>query len=243
MTSISNMKIGKKITLVLGVVMLLLAGLSAVSLWGIRTNEKAAITLAQRLTKARLAGSVQGDTSAITMNLARMVLSGKRSSENTDRIQELRKSRTAALEQFVAMADTPTSVKHGADMAELVQSQQAANDRVLAALGAGRGPDAAKEFRSAFSLAEALYAKGNEASQFQVTRASEAEQARKQTSTTILISLIAGCLIALAGAIMGGVILTRGIASPIGIFVTHLGRIASGDLSQNAPAEFLSPKR
>ena len=104
---ISNMKIGKKITLVLGVVMLLLAGLSAVSLWGIRTDEKAAITLAQRLTKARLAGSVQGDTSAITMNLAKMVLSGKRSSETADRIQELRKSRTAALEQFVAMADTP----------------------------------------------------------------------------------------------------------------------------------------
>ncbi len=191
---ISNMKIGKKITLVLGVVMLLLAGLSAVSLWGIRTNEKAAITLAQRLTKARLAGSVQGDTSAITMNLAKMVLSGKRSSETAERIQELRKSRTAALEQFVAMADTPTSVKHGADMAELVQSQQAANDRVLAALGAGRGADAAKEFRSAFSLAEALYAKGNEASQFQVTRASEAEQARKETATHYLD--IADCRLA-----------------------------------------------
>ena len=40
MTSISNMKIGKKITLVLGVVMLLLAGLSRLSLWGYAPMKK-----------------------------------------------------------------------------------------------------------------------------------------------------------------------------------------------------------
>jgi methyl-accepting chemotaxis protein len=39
MTSISNMKIGKKSALVLGGSSLLLAGLSALSLWGINTNE------------------------------------------------------------------------------------------------------------------------------------------------------------------------------------------------------------
>ena len=43
MTSISNMKIGKKITLVLGVIVVLLTGLSALSLWGIRTQREAGI--------------------------------------------------------------------------------------------------------------------------------------------------------------------------------------------------------
>ena len=136
MTSISNMKIGKKIALVLGGVVLLLAGLSALSLWGIRTNEQAAMTLAQRLTKARLAGSIQGDTSAITMNLARMVLSGKRSSETADAaFWSCGKAAPRHWNSSRCMADTPTSIKHGADMAELVQSQQAANDRVAGRFG------------------------------------------------------------------------------------------------------------
>ena len=86
MTSISNMKIGKKITLVLGGIILLLAGLSGLSLWGTHANEALAVTLVQRLTKARLAGAVEGDTSAITMNLARMILSGKRDSETVQHI-------------------------------------------------------------------------------------------------------------------------------------------------------------
>ena len=171
MASISNIKIGKKITLVLGGITLMLAGLSALSLWGIRSNEKASLTLTQRLTKARLAGSVQGDTSAITMNLAKMVLSGKQDSETAARIQELRKSRTAALEEFVMLADTPTSIKHGADMTALVHSLATANDQVLTRFGRRRDwQTRPRAFRSAFSLAEALYAKAKEASQFQVNQ-------------------------------------------------------------------------
>ena len=42
MTSISNMKIGKKIALVLGAIVLILAGLSGLSLWGISANQKQA---------------------------------------------------------------------------------------------------------------------------------------------------------------------------------------------------------
>ncbi len=60
MTSITNMKIGRKIGLVLGGVSILLAGLSALSLWGIHTNGQLAATLVQRLTKARLAQTVGG---------------------------------------------------------------------------------------------------------------------------------------------------------------------------------------
>ena len=145
------------------------------------------MTLVQRLTKARLAGSVQGDTSAITMNLAKMVLSGKRSSETAERIQELRKSRTAALEQFKMPWRT---LRPASNMARTWRNWcNRSKQRMIGCWplwAPGRGADAAKEFRSAFSLAEALYAKGNEASQFQVTRASEAEQARKETATHYL---------------------------------------------------------
>ena len=240
MTSISNMKIGKKITLVLGAIVVLLAGLSGLSLWGTHTNEELAVKLIQRLTKARLARAVEGDTSAITMNLAKMILSGKKDSETSQHILELRKTRNASLEEFKMLADTPTSIKHGADMAELVESQLAANDGVMSALSAGRMADAAKNFRGAYTVATSLYAKANEASQYQVDRAAELEKTRKETSNMIWMALIGGSLFAAAGAIFGGMVLTRGIATPLGVVVTHLGRIAEGDLSQDASTEFLA---
>jgi methyl-accepting chemotaxis protein len=240
MTSISNMKIGKKITLVLGVVMLLLAGLSGLSLWGTHANETLAVTLVQRLTKARLAGTVEGDTSAITMNLAKMILSGKRDKETVQHIAELRKTRIAALEQFKELADTPTSIKNGADMAELVESQVVANDGVMAALSAARMADAAKDFRSAFAISTALYTKAHEASQYQLDRAAEIEKTRQETANLIWMVLVGGSLFAAGGAILGGVLLTRGIATPLGGVVAHLSRIAEGDLSQDASAEVLA---
>src|SRR5579863_2564554 len=238
MTSIANMKIGKKITVVLGGVILLLVGLSGLSLWGIRTNEKLAVTLVQRLTKARLARAVQAGTSAITMNMAKMVLAGKKSGEIVDHIVELRKTRNVALEQFQSMADTPTSIKHGQDMADMVHSQIPTNDATIAALGEGHSPEAARNFRAAFLISESLYAKATEAADFQVAKAAEAEQSRKEASSTVLISLITGSLLALGGAIAGGLILTRGIATPLAGVVTHLGQIAAGDLSKDASAEY-----
>jgi methyl-accepting chemotaxis protein len=238
MTSISNIKIGQKIAFVLGGIVLLLAGLSGLSLWGTRTNETLAISVVDRLTKARLVGNIQGDTSAIALDMAMMVLTGKGTSETADHLLQLRRSRSAALEQFKAMANTPAGIKHGAEMEELVQLQIASNDRAMAALASGNAQGAGREFRTAFSIAGSLYTKAREASVFQVDKEAESERLSKETSKTIWIALISGSLFALAGAILGGIVLTRGIATPLGVVVTHLGRIAEGDLSQDASAEF-----
>ena len=124
MTSISNIKIGKKIALVLGAIVLILAGLSGLSLWGLSANQKQAVLMIQRLTKARLAERVSGDTAAVAMNIGRMVVEKKAPQDLMDLIVERKKSRLEAIEEFKRLADTPTSIKHGADMAELVQARR-----------------------------------------------------------------------------------------------------------------------
>jgi methyl-accepting chemotaxis protein len=223
--------------MVLGGVVLLLTGLSVLSLWGTNANEEQAVALARSLTSARLAGDVQGDTSAITVDLSRMVLEGKKDSEVLDHLLELRKNRFAALEQFKAAADSPASIKQAGEIADLVQAQIAVNERIMAALAAHRLADTAKDVRTAYSIANALYGKAKEASQFQVDKAAQSEKTRKATSGTIWTALVGGSLFAMAGAIFGGFILTRGIAAPLAVVVTHLGHIAEGDLSQDASAE------
>ena len=58
MTSISNVKIGTKIALILAGNVVFLTGLSALSLWGLRTAERLAEDSIDRLTEARIAETI-----------------------------------------------------------------------------------------------------------------------------------------------------------------------------------------
>ncbi|MGB6945329.1 MAG: methyl-accepting chemotaxis protein [Bryobacteraceae bacterium] len=238
MTSISNMKIGKKIALVLGGVILVLTGLSSLSLWGNHTNGKLSEALAQRLTKARLAETAADDNSAIGQSVGEMVIEKKTTEDRLTHIADLRKDRSATMEQFTKLADSPTSIKHAADMADLNQNAKAAGDAVLASLKADRFTAAAQESPAYLAAIDAFSAKAKEASQFQIGRAAEAQKTNQETASTILILLITGSLLAIAAAIFGGIVLARGIATPIGVVVGQLDQIAQGDLSKDTPPEF-----
>jgi len=240
MTSLSNIKIGRKIALVLGGIVLLLTGLSVLSLWGTNTNQKAATTTVQRLTKARLAEVITGESAAIAQNVGTMVLSGKTSDDALARVAESRKIRAATLEEFKALADTPTSIKHGADMAEGVQAAGVHNDNIVAMLKAHRAVDAAKEFHLYTAASFDLRAKAKEAAQFQETKAAEAEKSSKETASTIWISLVVGSLIAIAASIFGGIVLSRSITVPLAKTVTLLDSVATGDIRQDVLPDLLA---
>ena len=235
MISITNMKFGKKIGLVLGGIVFLLAGLSALSLWGISTNEKLATTLVQRLTKARLAERVDGDTAAVAMNLGRIIIEKKVTEDIANRIAERKKDRLEMVEQFKVLADTPTSIKQGAD---LVQAASPHSKAALELATAGRFAEAAKELHVYYGFDQTLRDKCKEAAQFQLARVAEAEKTNQETASMIWLSLILGSLVAIVLAVIGGIVLTRSIAKPLSIAVAHLGEIARGDLSKDAPAEF-----
>lgn len=237
MTSISNMKIGRKISLVLGGVVLLLIGLSAVCIWGLRSSEKLASDSIDRLTKSKLAATISGNQAAINFTVAKMVLSKKVTDDLTNEIGELRKTREAAMEDFKAKANTPKSIKHGEEMEEFAKARTASNELIIASLRAGRYADALQEFHAPHPN---LVAKAEEAMQLQESLVAENELKRKEAASTIWTVLVAGCLIAIAGAVFGGVILTRGIATPIGVFAGHMSEISRGDLSKDAPAAFLA---
>ena len=239
MTSISNMKIGRKLGLVLGGIVLILSGLSAISLWGTKTNEQLAVTLAQRLTKARLAKEVDGDTTAIAADRANMLLSKQTTEESTRQAAAYKASRLAALEEFKALADSPTSIKHGADMEELVKSIGVISAEMVDQVASGRSAEALKTFASYRANYTKLHATALEAERYQLQRAGELQKAGKETAETIWILLIVGSLVAISGAVFGGVLLTRSIARPLAKAVEQLDHVAKGDLTQDVPADDL----
>jgi len=238
MKSVTNMRIGKKISFILGGIVFLLVSMSVLSLWGIHTDEKLARTLQQRLTKARLAERIDGDTSAVAMDLGRAVIERKMTEDLANDIAARKKDRVEAVEQFKVLADSPTSIKHGAEMADMVAAASAHSKASLELATAGRFADATRELRIYYQAETALNAKCTEASQFQQSRAVALEKENKDTAGTIWTLLILGSLITVALATVSGVVLTRSIARPLGVVVAHLSEVAKGDLSKDTPAEF-----
>src|ERR1035438_2354882 len=239
MTSISNIKIGRKITLVLGTIILLLTGLSGLSLWGIHTNEKLSATLVQRLTKGRLAERISGDTAAVALNIGTMIIEKKASENCMNRIVARKKSRAEAVEEFKRLADTPTSINQGAEIAELIETAAALSKKAMEQIAAGRFADAQRSFLSYASMGDTIRDKAREAATFQDVRAAEVEKSNKESSSTIWMALIAGSLLAIAAAVLGGVTLTRGIVKPLAVVVTQLDQIAGGDVSRDVSKEYL----
>jgi methyl-accepting chemotaxis protein len=237
MTSISNMKIGKQIALVLGANVLLLAGLSALSLWGIRASESLTADVKDRVGKAHLVDIIATETLALGQNTGRIVVGKQATDELVNLVMTSRGKRLEALEEFRAAVHTPNSIKQAADLGELVKANAVANDRIITLVRAGKFGDVSEAFRVSSVVSEKVRAKADEAVQWQAQLGVEHDKERQRTSSLIWMAIIAGSLLAVVCALIGGVVLTRSIAKPLAAAVINLDQIAQGDLSKDAPPE------
>ncbi len=162
----------------------------------------------------------------------------KPTAEERDELLLVRKDYRSDLTEYARRADSEKSKGHAADLEAMVQSFVAINDRILQAGFAGRQAEGLKIFREESTpLGKALRAKALEAEKWQEFRVEQGETERQATASTIWLAMIAGTLVAVALALVGGVALKRSIANPLGAAIAHLAEVAKGDLSKDAPAE------
>jgi methyl-accepting chemotaxis protein len=237
MTSLSSIPIGRKIGFGLGGIVLLVAGLSALALWGMSAGARLTEDTIEHLEQSQLAADVASEQANISIDVGKMVLA--RGTPDALVKEELgyRKSRDAALEEFKARANTPEAARFAAEMSEIAAKRTEANERIMSELRAGRAAEASRLYSLPLGKLS-LRARGKEASAWQRRKVAENEILRKQTTGNIRVSLIGGSLFITVLALLSGWVLTRNIALPLASAVAHLDRIAQGDLSKDSPAEF-----
>lgn len=237
MQLLSNLRIAKKLALVLGAIVLLMTCLASLALWGTRTIQNNGAELVRRLKQARQASDIASDTSTAGQTVAKMVLAAKATPEDLDEIEALRAHRKEALGQFQAHANTPGAIADGKDMEDVMQSIAAAGQRVIDAAKKGRGMQAVMLFPGYSQGVKAVYKKAKEVADRQEAQAAELELENQATASTIWLWLIAGSLAGIVGALFGGLLLGRSIATPLAEAVVQLDEIAQGDLSQDISAQ------
>jgi methyl-accepting chemotaxis protein len=231
------MKIGSQITLVLGGITLLLAGLSALSLWGLTASEKLTADSLDCSNRSRLVEAIAGETAAIAQNIGQMIMAKETSPDIVGEILQLKESRAAELADFKAKANSPETLKQSTAMADLVKAADDANDTIMTSVALAQYADAVTAFKASSAASHDLHAKAREAAQMQAKLVAENEKARKARAKLIWILLVAGSLVAIAAAVFARLILTRRIATPLASAVAHLAEIADGDLSKDASQE------
>ena len=147
MFSISNIKIGKQIALILGGNVLLLAGLSALSLWAIRTSEGVTADVKDRQAKAYFVEVIVTETLALGQNSGRIVVAKKATDDLVSQIMASRNKRLRALADFTAVVHTPPSMKQAAELSQLVKASAATNDHIITLVRAGKFAEVPEAFR------------------------------------------------------------------------------------------------
>ncbi|HUB78741.1 MAG TPA: methyl-accepting chemotaxis protein [Bryobacteraceae bacterium] len=240
MKKFTNMKIGKKLAIVLGACIFLLVGLTGLALWGNKAMEQVEWFGRDRLGKAELAAKVAGGVTTAEFLVQSTVYSKPTDDEKAE-LLDARKQYQADLAEFKRRADSEKSKAHASEMETMVQQFISVNDRVLEAAFGGRQGEAVKLFRSETEpIGKKLRAKAIEAEQWQELRVEQGETARQATASRLWLALVVGSLFAIALSLMGGWALTRGIAAPLGGAATLLHKIAKGDLSADAAEESLA---
>lgn len=241
MKFLGNIKIGKKLAILLSANVLLLVALLGLALWGMQTIESHDSDARDRLIKARLAEKAAGRASSAGSIVDRMFLFKKDPEEDYAAVSVFHKEGVEAIREFRKLANTPKSIKHGADMEEELQAYFSSISQSLELLRAHRGTEGTKIVRDqAGPQFSRLWTTAAEAIAWQEQLVKEGDEKRAAASSSIWWSVVLGCLFSVLCSVVGGTVVSKNITTPMTAFANHLSQITKGDLSHDAPAEYLA---
>ena len=240
MKLLSQMKFGKKIALGMGGSILQLVCLAAAALWGLHAINAAVETAQQQARMTMLAERISSGVVGVSLHIASSAVSGKASSSDLARIQEIRQRYMAAMEQIKGMVTTEEGKRQLADLDQTIARAREANSQVTELVKAGKRAEAARHLQS-----EALRRVGEMESavtEYAASREKESKEANERRQATISRITLILIGVGLFGVIFGIIfvtLLTRNIAKPLSAAVSQLGAVAKGDISHDVPGEYL----
>jgi methyl-accepting chemotaxis protein len=235
---LGNIRIANKLALLLGANLFLLTALSGLAMWGLQSIEKYDVKARIGTRSALLAEKVSGSAASIGRIVARMILLKRDRNEDRSKIGALESECLTSLQEYQRLADSARSTKQGVKMGELIQSWKSFRAQIFDRMKARRYAEAGDLYGyEADPLFKELRATATEAVAWQEQNIDRTEADRAAASSRIWWSLIAGCLLSMAGSTLGGIGVTRNIANPLAAAVKHLAQVAGGDLSQDAEEE------
>lgn len=236
---LANLKIGKKLALLLGSAIAELVLLGGISFWALSSIAGALADMkhetTQMLTVERAASAI---TRAATL-VGQAIVSPRWTAEDQARIVDARKMYTSALGFLKEHDDTAEGKRLLTRIEETAKEWREINVRALELKERGRRADATTLYTTEglphFAALDNVLREYMEWEQQQVNKANQTEEA-VTTRMKLAIPLVA--LLSVLAAAFFGTVVTRGIAKPLSATVEHIDAVAKGDVSKDVSEEY-----
>ncbi|HUO29703.1 MAG TPA: methyl-accepting chemotaxis protein [Bryobacteraceae bacterium] len=238
MNKFANMTIGKKLGVLSGANVFLMACVAGLALWGL--NDGAALAAKTQLYahKLELTERIEGRLLELSTCVANLPTS-KHVTQDVDRIAAARKEYSEALEFLKNRATTDEDRVLLRKFDEVIGPWREYNGQVVQAVQAGQHPDAARVREQSGARFEALRSVAFEYKRYRQDRLEVFEKERQATVSRVEMWLIAMAGFALIITIVLGRLIGRGITVPLEKTVAILGGVAGGDIRQDVAADLL----
>ena len=239
MKKFADVNLSRKLILVLGGCVLLLAGLSILSLWGFHSIAKYELDTRHRMHQRFLVEAVARGVSEALIHV-QVIADAKTDTRNEKaELQRVRKAYLAQLAEFKAAANTEQSRRHADQIEALVAEFIAINTGVLEMAANGHHEIAARQFdEKSLPTFRRVKERVDEADKWQTQLLEDDERRSSQVASAVWMAIAIGSVAAIILALGGGVLLSRSIASPLSTVISDLQAVAGGDLTHDTSSEF-----
>ena len=245
MNVLNNMKIGRRMTLGLGMVLFLMLVGTLGSIWAIRSVDTQLDKVTAEVEKTNRIYNVRYNVVEVYKHVSTIMLYTDAAGRD-EVLSDLEEHRAAYLENLDWLKANPTDAEDSALLSALekaVAAGRGSNDQVIELAKAGRDDEAAKIFitKSLSYIPSIENALQDEITYRKEQQASLAQASQKITDGMgVLLSVSA--IVALLLAVFLVISITRSITTPVEKSLNYLNDMSNGDFSVNITKDFLERK-
>lgn len=245
MNVLNNMKIGRRMTLGLGMVLFLMLAGTLGAIWAIRSVDTQLDKITAEVEKTNRIYNVRYNVVEVYKHVSTIMLYTDAAGRD-EVLSDLEEHRAAYLENLDWLKANPTDAEDSALLSALekaVAAGRGSNDQVIELAKAGRDDEAAKIFitKSLSYIPSIENALQDEITYRKEQQASLAQASQKITDGMgVLLSVSA--IVALLLAVFLVISITRSITTPVEKSLNYLNDMSNGDFSVNITKDFLERK-
>jgi methyl-accepting chemotaxis protein len=238
MIKLANVKIGRKMGLLVGASVLQLVCLAGVALWSVRALDLQMDKANTEGHRTALALNVSSQINALGVHVSDGLLSNQSDSGRMSRIAALRKEYMDSLEELGTLTITDEGRRRRLVLVQTATQWREANAILIPAVQAGKRAEALAVYqKQVMPRLEELSGNVADYLKFRQEQLKMIVEEKDAAVSRTRILLFVFAAIWLAISVILGMLLSRSIVKPLADAVKHLNQCAKGDLSQDVPRE------
>ncbi len=234
MSVLTNMKIGKRLGLGFGIMVLMLLGMMTAAIWGLASLDDSMGQISREAHVSRLAAAVDSDVRDINTRMATLIMfQDKAKKEEVLRgLQTLRERYKKRVDELKSLTKTDTGREKLANLEQTIANGRDTNNKATELSMAGKNDEALKVMAEGTHLMEKIYQAVDDLEEWRGKRMNEIQEMASASYSKIRLLLVLVGSLALVIAVAFGIFLTRSIVGPIRKGVEFAAVMAKGDMTR-----------